>query len=431
MLLALIAFALVLILAFKGVPLAYSALGVGFMGIVYMKGWNAAFYVSAQWIMDSAGNYNLSIIPLFILMGAFIHRSGVSQDLFKAAYAWMGRFRGGLAMSAILSCAGFAAVCGSSLATAATMTRVAVPPMRDFKYSEGYSAGTVAAGGTLGIMIPPSVPLVIYGIIAGQDIGKLFIAGILPGLLLITLFIISVVIVTAIKPELGPKGEAKSMKETLAASTSTWPVLALFAIVLGGIYAGIFTPTEAAAVGCFGAWLFGVWRGHFRNWKSLSGALEEALKTSAMIFAILFSAFILAQFVNLTGMPFDLLNWVQSMNLGQMGLILMICAICILLGTVFESIGILVLLIPVFLPALIAMDVNLIWFGILVIVVIELGLISPPIGLNVFTVKSVATEIPLSAIFMGVSPYVVAMIIACLLLIAFPQIALTLPNMIG
>jgi tripartite ATP-independent transporter DctM subunit len=426
--LALLGFAILLLLAFIGVPLAFATLAVGFGGLMYLRGFDAALSVSSQWIVDTSTNYNLSIIPLFVLMGAFIHRSGISKDLFAASYAWLGRFRGGLALSGVLSCAGFAAVCGSSLATAATMTRVAIPPMRDFKYNEGFSAGTIAAGGTLGIMIPPSVPLAIYGIVAGQDIGLLFIAGILPGLLLIVLFMLAAWGVVIARPDYGPAGEAMSLRDTLRASYSTWPVIILFGIVLGGIYTGIFTPTEAAGVGCAGAFVFGVFRGYFLDLESLWGVFEETVKTTAMIFAIVFSALVLAQFVNLTGMPYDLQSLVLGWELGPVGLVLMICAICVLLGMVFESIGILLLLIPVFLPSLSSLGVDLIWFGILVIVVIELGLISPPIGMNVFTVKSVAPEIPLGSIFLGVLPYIVAMVIGGILILFFPQIATFLPE---
>jgi tripartite ATP-independent transporter DctM subunit len=428
MTLALTGFAALLALAFFGVPLAFATLAVGFLGLMYLRGLDAAFAVSSQWILETSLNYNLSIIPLFVLMGAFIHRSGISRDLFAASYAWMGRFRGGLALSGILSCAGFAAVCGSSLATAATMTRVAVPPMREFNYNEGFSAGTIAAGGTLGIMIPPSVPLAIYGIVAGEDIGLLFIAGVLPGVLLIGLFMLAVVLVTGIRPAFGPKGKAMSMRDTIRASYSTWPVILLFGVILGGIYIGIFTPTEAAAVGCAGAFLFGVLRGHFLDRQSLWGVFEETVTTTAMIFAIIFSALILAQFVNLTGMPYDLQAAVMGWGLGPVGLVLMICGICVLLGTVFESIGILLLIIPVFMPSLTALGVDLIWFGILVIIVIELGLISPPIGMNVFTVKSVAPEIPLGSIFLGVMPYIVAMVLGGLLILMIPGIATWLPG---
>ena len=426
--LALTGFAVLLTLAFIGVPLAFATLAVAIAGLMYLRGIDAALAVTSQWIVETSTNYSLSIIPLFVLMGAFIHRSGISKDLFDASYAWLGRFRGGLALSGILSCAGFAAVCGSSLATAATMTRVAIPPMRSFRYNDGFSAGTIAAGGTLGIMIPPSVPLAIYGIVAGQDIGLLFIAGILPGVLLVILFMLAAIGVTTLRPDFGPAGEAMSLRDTLRASYSTWPVIILFGIVLGGIYSGIFTPTEAAGVGCAGAFLFGVFRGHFLDRKSLWGVFGETVLTTAMIFAIVFSALVLAQFVNLTGMPYELQSLVLGWGLGPVGLVLMICGICVLLGMVFESIGILLLIIPVFLPALGSLGVDLIWFGILVIIVIELGLISPPIGMNVFTVKSVAPEIPLGSIFLGVLPYIGAMVAGGILILFFPQIATFLPE---
>ncbi|MCB1337830.1 MAG: TRAP transporter large permease [Maritimibacter sp.] len=428
MTIALTGFAILLALAFLGVPLAFATLAVGFFGLAFLRGFDAALAVSSQWIVETSTNYNLSIIPLFVLMGAFIHRSGISRDLFSASYAWLGRFRGGLALSGVMSCAGFSAVCGSSLATAATMTRVAVPPMREFHYNPGFAAGTIAAGGTLGIMIPPSVPLAIYGIVAGQDIGLLFMAGIVPGLLLVGLFMLAVLAVTALRPGLGPKGATLSLRETMRASYSTWPVVILFVIVLGGIYTGVFTPTEAAAVGSAGAFLFGAARGHFLDRASLWGVFEETVTTSAMIFAIVFSALILAQFVNLTGMPYDLQSMVLGWGLGPVGLVLMICAICVVLGMVFESIGILLLIIPVFLPALSALGVDLIWFGILVIIVIELGLITPPIGMNVFTVKAMAPDIPLASIFLGVVPYIIAMVAALALILLVPGIATLLPE---
>ena len=249
MTLAIVGFAVLLALAFLGMPLAVAMLAVGGGGLLYLRGFDAALSVSAQWIIDTATNDGFSIIPLFVLMGALIHRSGISRDLYGAADAWLGRFRGGLALAGILSCAGFAAVCGSSLATAATMTKVALPTMREFRYNSGFAAGTIAAGGTLGIMIPPSVPLAIYGIMSGQDIGQLFIAGVVPGILLVVLFIATSFIVTFVRPDYGPRGNALSLIETIRASYSTWPVIILFMIVLGGIYSGVFTPTEAAAVG--------------------------------------------------------------------------------------------------------------------------------------------------------------------------------------
>ena len=252
--LALIGIAAVLIFSLLGVPLAFATLFVGAAGIAYLRGVDAAVGITGQWIVESSMNYGLSVVPLFILMGAFIHRSGISEELYDASYAWLGHFRGGLAMATVFACAGFAAVCGSSLATAATMGRVAMPPMRKFNYNDGLSTGTIAAGGTLGIMIPPSVPMVIYAIIVSADIGALFIAGVLPGLLLVSLFLVAVAILVRIRPELGPAGERLSLSERFRKSLGVYPVIGLFVIVLGGIYTGVFTPTESAAVGAVGAY---------------------------------------------------------------------------------------------------------------------------------------------------------------------------------
>jgi len=425
---SLVGFAILLLLAFLGVPLAYAMLAVSACGLAYIRGFDAAISVSAQWIVDTATNGNLSIIPLFVLMGTFIHRSGISRELFEAANAWLGRFRGGLALAGIVSCAGFAAVCGSSLATAATMSKVALPSMRDFRYNAGFAAGTIAAGGTLGIMVPPSVALVLYGVISGQDIGQLFMAGIVPGLLLVVLFMATSLLITAVRPEYGPRGKVLSLRATIRASYSTWPVMILFAIIIGGIYSGVFTPTEAAAVGCAGAFVFGVLRGHFLNIPELWDVFKEAVSTASMLFAILFAAMIFAQFLNLTGMPSQLLTLVLGSGFGPVGLVLLICVICIALGTVFESIGILLLITPIFLPALGALGVNLLWFGILTVIVIELGLIIPPLGMNVFTVKAMAPDIPLGVIFLGVMPYVAAMFVAGIMILLFPEIATWLPS---
>jgi tripartite ATP-independent transporter DctM subunit len=420
---------LVLAIAFLGVPLAWATLFVGFFGFTYLRGFDAAVAMSGQWIYDVSTNYGLSVIPLFVLMGSLMNRADISRELYEASYAWLGRFKGGLAMASVLACAGFSAVCGSSLATAATMSRVAMPQMRRFNYDDGLSAGTLAAGGTLGIMIPPSVPMVIYGIVASEDIGKLFIAGIGPGLLLVTLFVVAIAAMVRLNPRLGPAGEAMRFGQTIKASYRTWPIIVLFLIVLGGIYVGVFTPTESAAVGVLGTFLFGAARGRLLRLSDLVPVFVETIRTTAMIFAIIFSALILMQFVNLTGMPRQLVGFVDALGLGPIALVVMICAICIVLGTIFESIGILLLIIPVFLPSLRALGVDLIWFGVIVILVVEMGLITPPIGMNVFTVKAAIKDVPLTRIFIGVTPYVFAMLAALALIIAFPAIATRLPQL--
>lgn len=427
---ALTGFAVVLVLSLLGMPLALSTLFVGIVGFSLFRGIDASIAVAGQWIMEMSMNYGLSVIPLFILMGTFIHRARISDELYDASYAWLGRRKGGLAMSTVLACAGFAAVCGSSLATAATMSKVAMPPMRKFGYHDALSTGTLAAGGTLGIMIPPSVPMAIYGIIVSEDIGKLFIAGILPGLLLVCLFMLVIGILVRARPDLGPRGEPLSLAEKILRSRSTWPIIALFAIVLGGIYTGVFTPTESAAVGAFGAYLFAFLRGRLRSFPELLNAFAETIRTTSMIFAIVFCGIMLAQFVNVTGMPFQLVELVGiEQGIGPVGLVLGICLICVIMGMIFESLGILLLVVPVFLPSLQALGVDLIWFGIIIILVVELGLITPPIGMNVFTVKSVVSDVKLAQIFAGVTPFIFAMIVALALLILFPDIATWLPNL--
>ena len=427
---ALTGFAVVLGLSLLGVPLAFSTLFVGIVGFALYRGLDASIAVSGQWIMEMSMNYGLSVVPLFVLMGTFIHRAGISDELYEASYAWLGRLKGGLAMSTVLACAGFAAVCGSSLATAATMSKVAMPPMRKFKYNDALSTGTLAAGGTLGIMIPPSVPMAIYGIIVSEDIGRLFIAGVVPGLLLVSLFMLAIAVLVRVRPGLGPQGERIDLAEKIRRSRATWPVIGLFAIVLGGIYAGVFTPTESAAVGALGAYLFAIFRGRLRSLPELMNAFAETVRTSAMIFSIVFCGMMLAQFVNVTGMPFELVEYVgMDRGIGPVGLVLGICVICVVMGMIFESLGILLLVVPVFLPSLQALGVDMIWFGIIIILVVELGLITPPIGMNVFTVKSVVTDVALSRMFAGVTPFIFAMIVALALLILFPGIATWLPNL--
>ncbi len=426
---ALIGMFVVLILSFLGIPLAYATLVVGVVGFAAYRGMEASIAVTGQWIMEMTMNLGLSVVPLFILMGTFIHRAGISDELYEASYAWLGRLKGGLAMATVFACSGFAAVSGSSLATAATMSKVAMPPMRKFGYSDALSTGTIAAGGTLGIMIPPSVPMVIYGIIVGEDIGKLFIAGIVPGIMLVTLFLIAIAIVVRLFPDAGPPGEATSFVEKIRSSRATWPIIALFGVVLGGIYTGIFTPTESAAVGAMFAYVFAFFRGRLRTWPEIMHVFAETVKTTAMIFTIVFCGLMLAQFVNITGMPFELVELVQGEGgISPVQLVIGICIICVILGMIFESLGILLLVVPVFLPSLLALDVDMIWFGIIVILVVELGLITPPIGMNVFTVKAVIHDVQLSRMFLGVAPFIAAMLVGLVLLFLFPGIATWLPD---
>lgn len=425
---ALIGFAILLSLCFFGFRVGFATLIVGFVGFALERSWGASLAMVAQQVTEDAQNYNLSVIPLFILMGVFIYRSDISRDLYDAAYAALGRFRGGLALATVLACGGFSAVCGSTLATAATMSKVAMPQMKAFNYSDKLAAGTIAAGGTLGIMIPPSVPLVIYGITAEQDIGLLFIAGILPGMMLVLLFLLAVAVMVRLDPDSAPPSEELEAERKRKAIRGTTPVLVLFIVVLGGIYGGIFTPTEASGIGACGAAVIAILRGHLRSWAEWRACLVEAAMTTAKIFIVLFGAVVFTQFINLSGMPYDLLDLVDEWDLDGRELVIFICIIALLMGMVFESIGIIVLLVPVFLPALYALDVNMIWFGIIVVLVTEIGLITPPIGMNVFVVKSVLPQVRLIDIFRGVGFYIAALGIGLIAVYSIPQIATFLPS---
>lgn len=426
---ALIGFGILLALCFAGFRVGFATLIVGFVGFAMQRGWEASFAMVGQQVFHDSMNYNLSVIPLFILMGVFIVHARISQDLYDAAYAALGRFRGGLALATVLAAGGFSAVCGSTLATAATMSKVAMPSMRSYRYSDRLAAGTIAAGGTLGIMIPPSVPLVIYGLIAEQDIGLLFIAGILPGLLLVTLFLIAVGITVRRDPLAAPAAPPLEPARRKEAVRGTLPVLILFIVVLGGIYTGAFTATEAAGIGAFGAVVIAVVRGHLRTLGEWRTCLVEATNTTATIFIVLLGAIVFSQFINLSGMPYDLLDYVDEWALSPVQLVIFVCVIAILMGMVFEAIGILVLLVPVFLPVLTISGVDMIWFGILVALVSEIGLITPPIGMNVFVVKSVLPDVKLGAIFRGVLPYIGALVLALALVMAVPSIATFLPGL--
>jgi tripartite ATP-independent transporter DctM subunit len=430
MTLALLAFLVVILLCFFGVRIGIATLFVGFMGVSLERSFNAGFTLVGQQVLEHAMNYNLSVIPLFILMGTFIHKSEVSLDLYHAAYAGLSKIRGGLAHSTVIACAGFSAVCGSSLATAATMTKVSMPPMQKYNYSPSLATGTIAAGGTLGIMIPPSVPLVIYGLVTQQDIGTLFMAGIIPGILLVVSFLLAVGIWTRLNPDAAPSDDGNiDIISTKKSVRAVIPILLLFVLVLGGIYGRVFTPTEASGIGAFGAAIVALSRGYLSSWSQWREVLVDTTISSASLFMVLFGATIFMQYITLSGMPFELMYWVDDMNLSPMGLVLMITFISLLMGMVFEAIGILLLIVPLFLPALEMAGVNMIWFAIIIVLVIELALITPPIGINVFVVNSMVKDIPIIKVFKGVLPFVLAMLVVLGLLLIWPNIVLFVPNL--
>lgn len=427
MTIVIIGLAALFLLAGAGVPIAFAMAASGFVGFGLVVGWGGAMSMVGQLTFDTALNYNLSVLPLFILMGNFITRARLSDDLYSAAYSMVGHFRGGLALSTLMACAGFSAVCGSSLATAATMSRVTMPSMRKFGYKDSLATGAVAAGGTLGILIPPSVALVLYGIMTNNDIGKLFIAGVLPGIVGLALYCLTVTVVTTLDKKAGPPGTRSTWPEKLRMVKQVWGITALFAIVIGGIYTGIFTSTEAAGIGASFSALFAIWRGGLRL-RGIYEVLVESARMSAMIFAILIGAMIFANFVNVAGLLQVLEAGINAMNLTPMGVMIGIIIIYVILGMVLESMSMLLLTVPIFYPLAMSHGFDPIWFGIIVVVVIEISLITPPVGMNVFTLRATLPDVSTTTIFRGVAPFIVADILRLALLVAVPWITLVLPS---
>jgi tripartite ATP-independent transporter DctM subunit len=426
---ALIAFAVMLGLTFLRLPIAFSMALVGFLGFAYLVNLHAAFSMVGSVAFETGMSYTLSIVPLFILMGNLVTRAGLSHELYRASYAFLGHRRGGLAMATILACGGFGAICGSSLATAATMSKVAMPSMRKYGYSDALAAGSIAAGGTLGILIPPSVVMVVYGIIAEQNIGKLFIAGILPGLVAVACYLAAVSVTVRMDPKAGPPGERMPWGERLAALGEVWSVLILFLIVIGGIYGGVFTPTEAAGIGAGGGLVFLVARKGW-NWRELRIILMESAITTGMIFTILIGALIFANFINMSGMPAALTAYAEQFRETPMLVIIAILVIYIILGCVLESMSMILLTVPMFYPLVAHLGYDLIWFGIIVVVVTEISMITPPVGLNVFVLRSVLPDVPTRTVFRGVMPFIAADIIRLGILVAFPGITLYLTQFV-
>jgi C4-dicarboxylate transporter DctM subunit len=426
----LIGLAAMMVIAFLRVPIALAMAIVGIVGYAYMRDWNwtVAFASAQTKIYETGRNYTLSVVPLFILMGSFVTRAGMSQELFRAAYAFIGHLRGGLAMATVLACAGFGAICGSSIATAATMAKVAYPSMKRFGYSDALSTGSIAAGGTLGILIPPSTIMVIYGVFTETNIGKLFAAGILPGILAAALLCVAVAYVTFRDPQAGPPGERATWRERWLALRDIWAVIALFLFVMGGIYGGAFTATEGAGMGAFGAMAFALWR-RVLSWRALYGCLVESARTTAMLFLILIGALMFAEFVNITTMPNDLKSFVDRFNVHPILVVAAICAIYVILGTAMEELSMILLTIPVFFPVVMHLGFDPIWFGILIVVVVEIGLISPPVGMNLFVLKTLIPEVSTGTVFRGVTPFIVADVVRLAILIAFPAISLWLPSL--
>ena len=417
-------FFILFILCFLGLPLGWGMIAVGAIGLFTIRGWEAALFMTTQQILDFTMNYGLSVLPMFILMGALIHRAGLSEELFGAARAWFGHLRGGLAQSTVAASAAFGAVCGSSLATAATMAKVALQPMKRNGYDDGLACGVVAAGGTLGILIPPSVPLVIYGILTETDIAKLFIAGILPGLLLSAAYMLAAWGQVSLRPSLAQPAQALPWRDRWGSLRRIWGVIALFAVVLGGLYWGWFTPTEGAGIGAAGALLFLILRSGRKSLAHLRDALIESGFTACSIMLVGAGALVFSNFLTIAGLPNAMLEWIKGLDVSPLGVIFAICLIYLILGCVFDSLGMMFLTVPIFYPIVSGLGFDLIWFGIIVVLVVEIGLMTPPVGMNVFMLKSLAPEVPIWKIFRGTMPFVAAAIVCLVVMLLFPEIAL-------
>ncbi|HTJ05889.1 MAG TPA: TRAP transporter large permease, partial [Caldimonas sp.] len=425
---ALVALTVMLALSFLRVPIAFAMGLVGFLGLWWMRGLGPSMASVTTVVYESGFQYTLSVVPLFILMGNFVTRAGMSKELYRAAYTFVGHLRGGLAMATVLACAGFGAICGSSIATAATMTKVAYPSMRDHGYSDELSVGAICSGGTLGILIPPSTIMVIYGIMTETGIGKLFAAGVLPGIVATVLLCGAVRYITWRNPAAGPAAERSGWPERLKALKDVWAVVALFVIVMGGIYGGVFTATEGAGIGAFGAFCFALAR-RVLDWKGLLGVLIESARTTSMLFVILVGALVFANFVNYTTMPDDLKALVSRYQISPMTVMVGICVIYVLLGTAMEELSMILLTVPVFFPLVVHLGFDPVWFGIIIVVVVMIGLISPPVGMNMFVVKNMLPSVSTATIFRGVTPFVFAEVALLAVLVAFPSISLILPRL--
>ncbi len=409
------------------VPVAFAMFAVGFAGITILDSSRSAFSLLASESFTLASSPELVVIPLFILMGNVASATGMSQRLYDAAYAIIGQFRGGLASATVIGCGGFAALSGSSVASALTMGQVALGQMDRFNYSKRLSTGVVAAGGTLGILIPPSTGFVIYAILTEQSIGRLFLAGVLPGIMLLLLFIVMIMVICYFKPDFGPAGPKTNLREKSKAILGAGPIVMVILLTIGGIYGGLFSPVEAAAVGAGFVILVG-FAGRTLSLRMLWQAAREAVVTTATVMLILIAAHMINPFMALSHIPTAVGEFLSMLDLGVIGTLILILMIYLVLGCFLEGFAMLVLTLPIFFPIIMQLGIDPIWFGVLTVLTLEMGLISPPVGINVFIVKSVAPKVELGDIFRGVLPFWLMMVLAVALLLAFPQIVLILPN---
>jgi tripartite ATP-independent transporter DctM subunit len=418
-----------LVLLAVGMPIGIAMLLVGTIGFAFTHpgGLRVTLSMLGSAPYSYSAFYELAVIPLFVLMGNLGSVSGMARDLYAAAYSWIGHWRAGLAHATILACAGFAAVSGSSVASAVTMGKVCLPEMRRYNYDARLATGTVAAGGTLGILIPPSTAFVIYAILTEQSIGRLLLAGILPGLLLTAIFMVTVALWMQFRPQYGPPGPRASWANRRKSVNQALPMIVIVVFSIGGIYFGIFTPVEAASVGAFLALLYALWR------RTLGGGnfgeiLLDTVRTTSFVFLILIGAFVFGPFLALSGLPEYIAKFLAGLDVPRVVILLIVLSVYIVLGTWMEGFSMLVLTLPIVIPIMIALGYDLIWFGVVMVIVLEMGLIDPPVGINVFIVKGLVPDVPVSQIFAGVMPFWLAMGVCIAILIVFPEIALIIPN---
>jgi len=428
-LVALLGFVLMFFLMALRVPIGVAMGVAGVGGFYLLTSATPALNLLANVPLSVVTDYNLSVIPMFVLMGAFASHAGMSQELFNAGRAWLGHRRGGLALASIAACAGFAAINGSSVATAATMTQVALPEMRRAGYDPGFSSGLIAAGGTLGIMIPPSVIFVLYGIMTETDISKLFAAGVIPGLMAVVFYAIVVAIQARLSPETLPRGEHHSWAERFASLRELWAVLLLFAFVLGGIYGGLFTVQEAAGVGAVGTLLIGILRGQLR-WPQIRHAWIDALRVSSAIMMIVLGAFLFGYFLTITQFTQKAVDWLVHLPIGAYGVLALVMVGYLILGAVMDELAMILLTVPIVFPVMVQLGFDPIWFGVIIVMAVTFGMICPPVGMNVFVINSIARDVPLGAIYRGTLPFIAIDLVRLVILCAFPALSLWLPSLV-
>ena len=425
----LIGIAALFLLIFSRLPVGYLMAVIGIVGFGTIVSFDAALNLTARDVFSVFSSYNLTVIPLFVFMGQIAFHSGISSRLFDAAYRFVGHIPGGLAIATIGACAGFSAICGSTNATAATMGAATLPEMKRYNYKPELATGVVAAGGSLGILIPPSVVFIVYGILTEQSIGELFVAGLLPGLLLCVLMVASILIWTRMRPDLGPKGEKFTLRQKLASLSGLVETLVIFVLVMGGLFKGIFTPTEAGGIGAFCTLAVALIRRNL-SMEGFVQALFETTRITCMILVIVAGATIFSRFMAVTRIPFDIAGWITALDMSPAMIMCLIIGVYFLGGCFIDALALVMLTIPIFYPVILELGYDPIWFGVVIVLVTQIGVITPPVGVNVYVVSGVARDVPLNTIFKGVVPMLIAMIITTLLLIPFPQIALYLPSLL-